>query len=327
MKDLTQDIKVDVVIPWVNGNDKVWQKKLNDYAEVKIDFNKKKESARFNSIGEIDISIKSIIRFAPFVRNIFLVTDNQKPKSFNTLKFLAESKGINLLLVDHKTIFDGFEKYLPCFNSCSIETLLFKIPDLSEHFVIFNDDFFLMRETKPSDFFINGLPIIRGHWKEFNENKKIRTFYHNILSLIGKPKIKKGVSFKEIQQNGARLAGTHKYIRHFHAPYSVRKSTLENFFKENDIVENIKYRFRNKSQFVIYSLADHLEVKNRTYHYKKETKLSYFRSYKNPFIIKLKLYWFEKNKNKIFVTLQSLELADDKTLNYILKWIDKRLNP
>lgn len=326
MRDESQDICIDAVIPWVDGNDEDWQQKINKYLEVKIDFDKKKESVRFNSIGEIDIAIRSIIKFAPYFRNIFLVTDNQKPESFDTLRTLAKSKGINLLLIDHKIIFEGFEEYLPCFSSCSIETMFIKIPNLSEHFVIFNDDFFLMRETKPTDFFIDGYPIIRGRWKKFNEDKKIRKFYHNVLSFVGKPKIKKGVSFKGIQQKGARLAGTDKYVRHFHAPYSVRKSVLVDYFKKNDLVDNIKYRFRDKNQFVVYSLADHLEIKNNTCHFKRNTKLTYFRTYKNIIKVKLKLFWFSKNKNKIFITCQSLEMADDKTQKYLLKWFDKRLN-
>ncbi|MFG6687183.1 Stealth CR1 domain-containing protein [Mariniflexile sp. HNIBRBA6329] len=325
MRDQSLDICIDAVIPWVDGNDTNWQKKINEHLEIKIDFNKKKESVRFNSIGEIDIAIKSIIKFAPYFRNIFLVTDNQKPESFDTLSSLAKSKDINLILIDHKIIFKGFEEYLPCFCSCSIETMFFKIPDLSEHFVIFNDDFFLMRETKPSDFFINGYPIIRGRWKKFNEDKKLRKFYHNVLSFLGKSKIKKGASFKGIQQKGAKLAGTNKYIRHFHAPYSVRKSVLVNYFKENDLADNIKYRFRNKKQFVIYSLADHLEIKNNTYHYRRNIKLTYFRSYKSHLKVKLKLFWFEKNKNKLFLTFQSLEMAKPKTQTYILNWLNKKL--
>ena len=51
------DLIVDAVITWVNGNDKVWQDKLNKYAEVKIDFKVKEQSVRYNSVGEIDIAV------------------------------------------------------------------------------------------------------------------------------------------------------------------------------------------------------------------------------------------------------------------------------
>ena len=84
-----------------------------------------------------------------------------------------------------------------------------------------------------------------------------------MLSIFGK-KEKKG-GFKTFQQTSAKLAGVKKYVRRFHTPVSLRKSTLENFFKDNELLEsNIKFRFRNKDQFIISSLAEHLEIKNNT---------------------------------------------------------------
>jgi hypothetical protein len=319
--------QVDAVITWVDGNDENWQEKINSYSKSKINFSSKKHLKRYNSIGEIDIAIKSIIRFAPFFKNIFLVTDNQKPESFNSLKELALNKNINLELVDHKVIFRGYEECLPCFNSCSIGSMLFKIPNLSEHFVIFNDDTFIMRETSVNDFFINGQPIIRGKWLDFNENRTLRKFYHKTMSLFGKPIKKDKISFKKFQQNSAKLAKTDKYVRRFHTPVCVRKSTLQNFFENNEILkENIKHRFRNENQFIISSLSEHLEIKKNTFHYRNNSQLTYFRSYKKLWLTQLKLNWFEKNKNKLFITFQSLDMADYKSLKYILSWLEKKLS-
>lgn len=318
---------IDAVITWVDGSDKQWQEKINKYSKTKIDFNKKKQSLRYNSIGEIDIAIKSIIKYASFIKNIYLVTDDQKPKSFDLLKSLANDKGINLVLIDHKVIFKDYEDCLPCFNSCSIGSMLFRIPDLAEHFIIFNDDTFLMRETNISDFFVNGFPIIRGKWKNFNENRLLRKTYYNFLSFLGISKKDKGVGFKNFQQTSAKLAGTNKYIRRFHTPVSVRKSTLLKFYKTNNILKNnVQHRFRKENQFIISSLSEHLEIHANTYQYKNNPQLTYFRSYKRPFFVKQKLYWFLKNTKKRFMTFQSLELADDQTLDYILNWIDKRIN-
>ena len=36
--------------------------------------------SRYNQVGEIEFVIKSIIKFAPFINNIFIVTDGQSPK-------------------------------------------------------------------------------------------------------------------------------------------------------------------------------------------------------------------------------------------------------
>ena len=60
--------------------------------------------------------------------------------------------------------------------------------------------------------------------------------------------------------------------------------------------------------------------------YLRKNQLTYFRSYKNLLVTKLKLYLFILNSDKLFMTFQSLEMADKKSLNYILRWIDKRLS-
>ncbi len=323
----SEHIQVDAVITWVDGNDKNWQEKINAYSESKINFSSETHLKRYNSIGEIDVAIKSIIKFAPFIKTIFLVTDNQAPESFDSLKSLAQNKNINLQLIDHKVLFNGFEEYLPTFNSCTIGSMLFNIPNLSEHFIIFNDDTFIMREVSITDFFINGEPIIRGEWQPFNENRTLRNTYHSLLSSLGKPIKKNKTSFKKLQQNSAKLALMDKYVRRFHTPVCVRKSTLTNFFKKDAVLrENIKHRFRNENQFIISSLSEHLEIKNNTYHYRNESQLTYFQSYKTLWLTKLKLNWFEKDKSKLFITFQSLDMANDKILEYILTWLEKQLN-
>ncbi|WP_324721404.1 Stealth CR1 domain-containing protein [Salinimicrobium sp. HB62] len=326
MTEPQENIPVDAVLTWVNGNDKKWQEKINAYSETKINFSSENHLKRYNSIGEIDIAIKSIIKFAPFIRNIFLVTDDQSPESFDSLKSLAQEKGINLELVDHKIIFNGYEEYLPTFNSCSIISMLFKIPHLSEHFIIFNDDTFLMKEVSVNDFFIQGEPIIRGKWQPFNEDRTIRKSYHKLLSTFRIPVKKAKISFKRLQQNSARLAQADKYVRRFHTPVSVRKSTLTNFFETDSLLrENIQHRFRNENQFLLSSLSEHLEIKNNTYHYRDYSQLTYFRSYRNLWWTKLKLKWFKANRRKLFITFQSLDMADDRILDYILHWLEERL--
>ena len=137
-QDFNLDYPIDAVITWVDGNDSNWQKKINNYTEVKINWSDKKDTIRYNSIDEIEIAIKSIIKYASFVRNIYLVTDNQIPKGFDELVVLSSNAGINLSVIDHTQIFRDYENYLPCFNSCSIGSMLFRIPNLAENFIVFN---------------------------------------------------------------------------------------------------------------------------------------------------------------------------------------------
>ena len=83
----------------------------------------------------------------PWVRNIFIVTADQKPK------WLDENAHSKIKLINHSQIIDA--KYLPTFNSHVIEANLYKIPDLSEHFIYFNDDIFVARPLMPNHFFEN----------------------------------------------------------------------------------------------------------------------------------------------------------------------------
>lgn len=318
------DIVVDAVITWVDGSDAVWRDKINAHLEKKIDWNNKISSKRYNSIDEIDIAIESIIKFAPFIRSIFLVTDNQQPKAFEQLKEKAAKQNINLKLVDHTVIFKDYEACLPTFNSCSIITALYRIPDMSEHFIIFNDDTFLMRETKIEDFFINGWPVIRGRWDYFYRNSWFRKTYNKYFN----KNLKTNVGYKALQQKSARIAGfTKKYVRRDHTPVSVRKSTLDNFFTQNPelLLNNIQHKFRHNDQFIISSLSNHLEIKQKTYVLKTDYQLTYFRTYKViPTIFKL--FWFDWNKSKLFVCLQSLELGSKSMQTYVLKWINNKMN-
>jgi hypothetical protein len=195
---------VDAVITWVDSSDVIWQNKINQYLESKIDWNNKKSSTRYNSINEVEIVILSIIKYAKFIKNIYLVTDNQSPKNFMQLKHKAKINGVHLELVDHKIIFRNHKNYLPTFNSCSIITMLYQIPNLSEKFIIFNDDTFLMRETSILDFFIDDKPIIRGRWDTFYEDKFFRNIYVIIKSIFKKVDTKK-TGYKLLQQKKRKI--------------------------------------------------------------------------------------------------------------------------
>ena len=173
------DIQVDAVITWVDGNDPSHMSKLGNFMVDKNTINKKSVRMRYDQVNEIEFAVKSILKYAKFVRKIFIVTDNQTPE-FLKDKELVKKKYSKVVIVDHATIFKGYEQYLPTFNSLSIESMLFNIPDLVEHFMYFCDDFFLANKTKVDDFFMEGKPVIRGFWKKFYEDiwhKKIKSKY------------------------------------------------------------------------------------------------------------------------------------------------------
>lgn len=154
---------IDVVFTWVDDSDPIWKKKYQHFksvAEAGSLGNFATDTARFSNHDEIRYSIKSIEKNIPWVRNIFIITDDQRPA------WLKSDDKIRV--IDHKDIID--KKYLPTFNSHVIEAHLHKIPDLAEHFIYFNDDVFVARPLPPGHFFKN-----RGISSLFLSQKSLRS--------------------------------------------------------------------------------------------------------------------------------------------------------
>ena len=137
---------IDIVITWVDGSDKEWLKEKQHYnSNIDID----DSAARYRDYGTLIYVLRSIEKFAPWVRKVFLVTNGQIPSWLN----LQNSK---IRLVKHSDFIPS--EYLPTFSSHPIEWNLNKIDELSENFIYFNDDMLLASAVKPSDFFKNDLP-------------------------------------------------------------------------------------------------------------------------------------------------------------------------
>jgi len=144
--------KIDFVIPWVDGNDIAWQKlksKYEDATGTKYVDRWNKGNSRYRDWGLLPYWFRGVEKFAPWVNKIYFVTCGQVPPWLNT----GHEK---LVLVNHRDYIPP--QYLPTFNSHCIELNLHRITELSEQFVYFNDDTFLLAPTQPRDFFIDGLP-------------------------------------------------------------------------------------------------------------------------------------------------------------------------
>ena len=150
MFDMTD---IDMVYLWVDGNDPVWRKKHNEFCES-LSCNAETDGKnRYADNDELKYSLRAVEMYAPWVRRIFIVTDNQTPKWLDTHNGKTR-------VVDHAEIMPAAS--LPCFNSSLIEHFIYRIPGLAEHFLFSNDDMFMNKKTSPGDFFTpDGFPIIR----------------------------------------------------------------------------------------------------------------------------------------------------------------------
>ena len=88
---------------------------------------------RFSDNDEIRFCLRSIRNYAPWVRTIWLVTDEQVPAAIDRRRAERE----NIRIVDHREIFRGYEQLLPTFNSYAIESMLWRIEEFGRALLVF----------------------------------------------------------------------------------------------------------------------------------------------------------------------------------------------
>lgn len=234
----SQKFCVDAVITWVDGNDAALNAKRAKFINGDTSLLAKDiaGATRYVERGEIHWCVRSINKFMPWIRRIFIVTDGQDPK--------VESR-IPVEIVDHKVIFRGYEQYLPTFNSLSIEAMLWRIPGLNEHFIYLNDDVLICRPVTPNNFFPRqGQILCHGNlasmfWTHLQ---------HKIKEYFGACQV------NHIRQMmlAAKIAGSNKkFIRLSHTPHPLLRNTLKQFYTEHPkfLIQNIQNRFRSQQHF------------------------------------------------------------------------------
>lgn len=141
---------IDFVVLWVDGGDKKWQEEKAKYQYLATGKKVDVSANRYRDWGVMPYWFRAIEKCAPWVRKVHFVTCGQKPEWLNT-----DCPKLNC--VNHSDYIPA--ENLPVFNSHPIEIGMHKIEGLSDKFVYFNDDTFLLRPIEPSFFFRNGLPV------------------------------------------------------------------------------------------------------------------------------------------------------------------------
>jgi len=259
--------KIDAVILWVDDTDEQWlKKKIKWQNHYGIEDNMPE---RYRNWDNLHYIFRGIEKFAPWINHIYLVTDWQKPS------WLKENK--NITVVDHQDIIP--EKYLPTFNSGAIELNIHKIKGLSENFLFFNDDFFIIDHVKEEDFFQNGLPRDYAISNPIIPHKNKMTTYRvfNNLTIINekfnqREAIKRNptnwINFKYgiLNIQSILLNIRWRGFSGFYEPHSIQsylKSTFENVWSEygEDLEVMMSSKFRapnNYNQWLMryWQLAD-----------------------------------------------------------------------
>lgn len=254
MKDCDQ---IDIVIPWVDGSDPEWQKEYRKYAALEMGRDDNSE-ARYRDWDNLQYLFRGIEKFAPWVRKVHFITTGQKPEWLNM-------NAPKLNFVRH----DDFipKKYLPTFSVRPIELNLHRIEDLAEHFIYFNDDFFLLRPVKKERFFKNGQPCDMAILDTLNTGSaRSHVMMNNVIFAnrhFNKKQVFKSNTTKWLNPiYGSQLLRTLALMpfssfpgfRNHHMPQAYLKSTFQKVWsEEKELLEEVSsHRFRDITDVTQY---------------------------------------------------------------------------
>lgn len=246
---------IDFVITWVDMNDPEWQREFNKYCNRGNNSKNGTSKARFRDYGFLRYWFRGVEKYAPWVRKIHFISSGQVPDWLD-----VNNPKINL--VHHKDFIPL--QFIPTFNSVVIERYLHRIPGLSEHFVYFNDDFYIINKVEKERFFRNGLPCdiavfeYNPSWSQWYKRIK------NNIRIINRHFDKENVMMKWHDKWFDRSYGTKarwNYILKFYnkfitlrTPHNAQpylKSTFEEVWAaaEKELTETSSNRFRALSDY------------------------------------------------------------------------------
>ena len=143
-----------MVFTYCDGTDPKFIEEKNRFLKEKDKLNNK--PIRFININEIIYSVRSVLKFMPWINMIYIITNKQTPPVELNPK---------VKIIDHTEIIP--KKYLPTFNSDVIESFIHNIPELSEIFLYNNDDMMHTRNVDISDIIQENKLIFRNYYRNW----------------------------------------------------------------------------------------------------------------------------------------------------------------
>lgn len=262
---MTNKYPIDIVIPWVDGNDPEWQTSFKKYSinETAKDDN---SVIRYRDWDNVQYVFRGIEKFAPWVNKVHFITNGQTPKWLN-----LDAPKLNF--VKH----DDFipKEWLPTFSVRPIELNLHRIESLSERFIYFNDDFFITSPVTEKRFFKRGLPCDIAVLDALMPTVPRRMVLLNDVAAVNRHFDKRRVvranwskwynlKYGSILWRTIALTPWSRFsgFRNTHLPQPYLKSVISEVWEheENVLVSTCSHRFRdisdlNQSVFRFWQLA------------------------------------------------------------------------
>ncbi len=251
---------IDAVITWVDGSDPAHLAKRDAVRAGAHPAPSATAPTRFAHSGELRFCIASLLKNAPWIRRIHILTDARTPPDIAHFINAGLCDSDRLRVVDHTTLFAGHEDALPTFNSRSIETMLWRCPDLAPVALYLNDDFFLTAPLKPAHIVDDaGRLRLEGHLRPTRwplAKAALRSLTARATRRAPRP------GHIAAQARAAAIAGTGHFLQTAHRPAPFHPATLRDWCAANPdaLAHQIGHRFRDAAQFLPLNLANQLDL-------------------------------------------------------------------
>ena len=248
--------------------------KYIDYSDKTLKIPGKNEKRRDYDIEELKYSIRSIFKYIPWIRKIFIVMPNKKVRFFKPIEEIKEK----IVYVNQTELIS-----LETSNSAPIQLCLFKLKKygISDNFIYMDDNYFIGGHLKKTDFF----------YYDDMSKKVLPSIVNKEIIELDKKNILKAYNESSIQNiNAYDNSGWHFSV------LSSQKLLIDNY----DIpLLNVEFT-HNALPLNFYDLKEIHELVINNYKYAKETLFSVERNIYNlqPQIL-FALYGLNIKKRKV----------------------------
>lgn len=245
---------IDIVITYLNERDKQWQTSFNYWKDREIQEGKASISNR-QAFGKertrewdtLKYWFRGIENNCKWVNKVFLIVQNK-----NHIPKWLDTNNPKLRIVYHNEYIP--EQLLPTFNAMTIGMYVSNIKDLSENYIMCDDDFYFLNPIEENRFFKNNKPI--------HLNNRVKySFYGDLTS-------SDNVFYKILNNNLIFETDiTRLQIKYgfYHLPDARKKSFEKRIlttYKNRIDKANSYSRFRNEHNLCPYMFNDLLKLCN-----------------------------------------------------------------
>lgn len=250
---------VDIVITYVNNHDNDWLNLFKEYKEKEkvVESDQTTAPQRYRDPGTLKYLFRSIESNCTWVNKVFLVVQNK-----NQLPDWLNLKCSKLRVVYHDEFIP--KEFLPTFNTNVIHMNLCKIKDLSDNYILCNDDMFFTGKIEREEFFKGNIPC------QYIRKDKYPKWYDTFNCMI-----KNNYNLLD-----SIFPGRNNYYYHTHTQ-SARNKYIERYILEK--YKDLIYKglstshFRTKDNYTDWLYDDYLKSSELCYH--NENLLTYSKQY------------------------------------------------